>query len=79
MGKKGDFSYFDHNMSVCARHAHLNISETAELLRFYHTTTKTENIQWAGILFAKNASVIPEVRGKLPDCFELTERQQLLK
>ncbi len=38
MGKKGDFSDFERDMVVCARHAGLRISETADLLGFSRTT-----------------------------------------
>jgi len=60
MGKKWDFSDFEHGMVVCAI---LSTSETADLLGFLHTTfsrvyrewseRERENIQRAAVLWVK--------------------------
>lgn len=55
-----------------------SISESADLVKFSHTTNSRVYREWSEKkkISSENASLIPEVRGKEPDCFELVGRQQ---
>jgi len=46
MGKKGELSNFERGMVVGARQADLSISQSAQLLRFSHTTISRVYIEW---------------------------------
>lgn len=72
---------------LAAKCCGLNISETADLLQFSHTTIpefteiglKVENVQRVGGLWGEKASLMSEAGGEWPGFFELIGRRQKLK
>lgn len=75
LGKKGNLSDFDCGMVIGARRAGLNSSESADLLGFFHRAivgfTKKRKYPVHCSSPDENASLIPEVTGQWPGCFEL--------
>ncbi len=84
MGKKGDLRDFERGMVVDSKRAGLNISKTADLLRFSRTTisrvyrewSKKEKYPVSGSCVDENALLMSDVRGEWADWLEMIEGQQ---
>ncbi len=82
MGKKWDLSDFERGMVVGARRAGLNISKTADLLRFSSTTISRDYREWSAKEKISSErqlcgrKCLVDVRGEWTDWLEMIERQQ---